>query len=198
MRPLALILCLAAMPALATPSFNVDFGRTDLLAPSPLHGGAARQPGFWNVVTNLDADPQQLVDVEGASTDVTIAFNLPFGPASFDHPETGIDQGGLLDDYLDLHSTPVTMEILGLPKGTYRIVVYGWAPDSPDFTTLVVTNGNHVERLGGKWPGDYRRGVTHAVFNRHVDGTEPLTVQMFGLRSGTLNGLQITGLSSNP
>ena len=172
--------------------FNVDFGAGAGIPPAT-HGGPAGQPGHWNVVTGLEPEPIELFDVEGVPSDVTVVLSLPFGQASADHPETAGGEQALLDDYLDLHSVPATMEIRGLPKGTWALTTIAWAPDLPGARTSVGFEGRHPTLVGGEWTGEYRARVTHAVHHAHVRAGDVVTLRLFGIGRGTLNGLQITG-----
>jgi hypothetical protein len=176
--------------AVAAQSFNVDFGDA-FGTPADSFGAAVGQAGHWNSITGLEEEPPRLVDVRGNLTGVVLAFSLPFGQAQFDHPGTTGDDQALLDDYLDLHSVPATLEIRGLQAGAYALYTYAWAPDEPAFRTVVGVDGHRTEIIGGEWTGTYVEGVTHAI---HIVGAapdRPVIISLFGLGKGTLNGLQI-------
>ncbi|MCB9898245.1 MAG: hypothetical protein H6825_09605 [Planctomycetes bacterium] len=191
--------CLLALLALAARApgqdFNVDYGSATPV-PSTSFGGAAAQPGTWNGISGLEEFPVELVDVDGVATSVTIDADLPFGPATFDHPGTSGDLEGLLDDYLDLHSVPAAFHVHGLQAGTYVVTTYAWAPDEAAFKTAVTVNGSHTQLVGGKWPGMLRQGVTHARHEAGLADGEALDIQVFGFGKGTLNGLQLTRIET--
>ena len=189
-RILAAALVVAAPAGVSASGWNVDFG-SGAGAPSDAHGGPAAQPGHWNVVTGLEPEPIELLDTDGAPSEVTVTFSLPFGPAQSDHPATSGDVAALLDDYLDLHSVPATMEIRGLPKGSYEITTAAWAPDLPGARTSVSLEGRRPALVGGEWPGGYRDGVTHAVHRTHAREGDVVVLRLFGIGKGTLNGVQI-------
>jgi hypothetical protein len=189
-RILAAALVVAAPVSVAASGWNVDFG-SGAGVPSAVHAGPAGQPGHWNVVTGLEPEPIELLDVDGAPSAVTVTFSLPFGPAQSDHPGTSGDVEALLDDYLDLHSVPATMEIRGLPKGSYEITTVAWAPDLPGARTSVSLEGRRPVLVGGEWPGGYREGVTHAVHGTHAREGDVVVLRLFGIGKGTLNGVQI-------
>lgn len=170
--------------------YNVDFG-SGAGVPSDDHGGPADQPGHWNVITGLEPEPIELFDTDAVTSSVTVSFSLPFGQAQLDHPDTDGDVGALMDDYFDLHSVPATMEIRGLPKGSYEITVISWAPDFPGARTSIGFEGRRSVLVGGEWPGGYRRGMTHAVLHAHAAKGDVITIRLFGIGKGTLNGLQI-------
>lgn len=182
----ALLLATAAHSA----GFNVDFG-SGAGIPDASHGGPAGQPGHWNVLTGLEPEPVELFDLDAAPAQVTVSLSLPFGPAQSDHPATAGGEGALLDDYLDLHSVPATLEIRGLPKGTWEITVVTWAPDLPGARTSVGRERGRSVLVGGEWPGGYAAGVTHSVHRQHVRAGDVVSLRLFGIGRGTLNGLQL-------
>ena len=190
---LVLGLFLAAAGAASGQSFNVDYG-SGYGSPSDAYGAAARQPGVWNTLTGLEAEPVPLFDVEGRPTTVVIVPSLPFGESRTDLPALSGDEHALLDDYFDIHSTPSTFEIRGLAPGGYALYTYAFAPDAGYYRTIVGVGGRRTVIVGGAWPGALVEGVTHA---RHVVGVapgRPLTVTLLGIGHGTLNGFQIVRL----
>jgi hypothetical protein len=190
MLRLALIASLVLASSAAARGYNVDFGSGSPI-PSDDHAGPAGQPGHWNVVTGLEPEPVELFDTDGVPSGVTVTFSLPFGPASHDHGGTTGDEGALLDDYLDLHSVPSTLDVAGLPKGAYEITTIAWAPDLPGARTSVSLDGRRPVLVGGEWPGEYASGVTHATHSVHVKEGGTATIRLMGIGRGTLNGLQI-------
>ncbi len=178
-------------------SFNVDFG-TVCGTVSATYGGAASQPGFWNEFPDAEEPSIPLLDLAGRGTAVTINQSLPFGQACFNHPGTRGDVGGLLDDYLDLHSTPHTFVIEGLAAGLYHITTYAWAPDLPTAKTTVMVNDNDPQIIGGAWPGGLVPGITFATHDAVIREGEALNIFTFGFFKGTLNGLQVTMVGTVP
>lgn len=195
LRSVGLVIVCASVVAVSSPrsaaqSLNVDYGSA-FGTPSALYRGAANQAGYWNAVDSNGPPFPLLRDIEGKPTRVRVHEQLPFGPSSFDHPWTVGDDQALMDDYLDLHSTPHTFEITGLSAGTYSIYTYAWAPDSPLFATTVDIEGLGAQVIGGAWPGNHVRGVTFAKHDVVVKDGERVSVYTFGFTKGTLNGFQI-------
>lgn len=169
---------------------NIDHG-TGAGDPRSTYGAASEQAGHWNIVQGGGFDDAKLLsDVGGDPTGVVLRQSLPFGAAQFDHPGTEGPDARLLDDYLDLNSTPSTFTLSGLPAGAYEVFVYAWAPDQPSLVTAV-TIGEESVLVSGAWPGGFAEGTTHARFDVEVASGEDLVVSMFGFISGTLNGMQI-------
>jgi hypothetical protein len=193
---LGFLFSLSAAGAASAQSFNVDYGG-GYGGPSDAYEAAARQPGVWNTITGLEADPVPLLDVDGRLTSVVIVPSLPFGESRTDFPALSGDDHALLDDYFDIHSTPSTFEIRGLAPGGYAVYTYAFAPDADDYRTIVGINGRRTVLVGGGWPGTFVEGITHA---RHVVGVapgKPLDVTLLGIGHGTLNGFQIVRLGGS-
>ncbi len=199
MRMITVIFCLAPVasgsPALAQ-SFNLDAGG-ELGLPSASYGGAAGQPGEWLELSFNVEQVVPLMDIAGEATSVTLSSPLPFGPSfSLHDGPTGGDEA-LLEDYLDLHSTPAALEIAGLQAGRYTIYTYAWAPDDSRFSTIV-TVGEDSQTIGGAWSGALELGVTHARHEVEVAAGGTVTLHTFGLTKGTLNGMQIVAQPDEP
>ncbi len=194
--PLFIIALVFGVSAAHAQSFNLDAG-TELGLPDDSYGGAAESPGVWQV---LDFNVEQtvtLVGLDGLPTGVTISSPLPFGPAFTLHDGPSGDDEKLLEDYLDLHSTPVTLEVVGLAAGRYRVFTYAWAPDDERYVTLVSINDDNWA-LGGPWPGHLEPFVTHALHEVDIAEGAPLAISVFGVDKGTLNGLQIVRVPDDP
>lgn len=168
--------------------FNLD-GGAQLGEPSSAYGAAAGQPGHWMALAFNFENPVTLVGLDGQATSVTLEANLPFGPAFYENPGPSGDDEKLLEDYLDLHTTPGTFELKGVPPGDYVIYTYAWGADDARWTTFV-TIGEDSQTIGGAWPGALTQGVTHARHEVTVPPSGKLTIRTFGTK-GTLNGIQI-------
>lgn len=187
------VLCgLAAGCAVASgQSINLDFGGT-LGVPSSTYGGAADQPGVWNVRINAeDAMLNPLVDINGEPTAVTMETFLPFGEGVANSDLTSGDDEALLDDYLVLRQSPHEWLVHGLNPGTYTLYLYGWAPDQDFFLTWFGVNGQEPRPVGGAFDGGLVEGITHARFTATVREGQDLVIFARGHFSGSFNGLQI-------
>ena len=188
-----LVLSLAATGAWAQ-AINIDFGREHPL-PGEGWGAAPNQLGPWNAVESLEGEIPVLLDTSGLPTKVSLACDLPFGPATLDSRYTAGDLEALLDDYLDLHSVPSTLAVSGLAPGRYAFYVYAWAPDYPKARTSVSIGDGRAEIVGGFGGGGVLiEGVHYARIATRVRAGEPVEVHLFGFGKGTLNGLQIEPL----
>ena len=189
---LAIVLSGAASSA---QHINIDAG--SVATASAAYGGAAAQPGVWNVYEGNDGAAFPLVDLTGAATAVTLTPSLPFGPATYDHPATAGDDAALMDDYLSLHSTPGTFEIAGLAEGQYSVFTYAWAPDDAALKTTVDVNALGAQTIGGGWPGGQQVGVTYAKHDVVVKPGDTVSIFMHGVPQGTLNGFQIAPVTDD-
>lgn len=185
--------CLCASTGLAQ-SFNIDL--SDLAGTPPSsYGGAAGQAGEWfNIPSFNSGGVFPLKDITGTARAATIVPSLPNGDAMFDHPGTLGGDGALLDDYLDLRSAPTQVDIVDLVPGLYDVYVYTWAPDNEFFGTFVSIQGLEQGLIGGAWPGGLVEGVTHSSERVALAPGDVLTLNLFGLTKGTLNGLQIVSV----
>lgn len=174
-------------------SFNIDFGM-GAGKPLPDFAGAGGQPGSWYTVPDFNEGGVEVGNIFDEELGVFVDASLPFGAASFDHPGTVGGFGALFDDYLDLHSIPSQMFVTGLSAGTYDIYIYAWAPDEPAFKTSVTIQDEFVGSIGGVWPGGFVDGVTHAYRRVTLGADETLTIGLFGIGKGTLNGMQIVAV----
>jgi hypothetical protein len=180
----------AAAPVTArAQSFNVDCG-AEYGEPPASYGGAAAQPGFWNRNPGNSSDPLPIQDLAGGVTAVTLTPGLPVGPASFENPGPSGGDAALLNDYLDLHSSPQFFTFSGLAAGVYTVYTYAWAPDVPTTRTTVVVNDSEPVLVGGDWPGVQQEGVTFARQDVTVGDGEDVVVFMHAPSNGTLNGFQ--------
>lgn len=173
-------------------SFNLDAGK-ELGLPDASYGAAADQPGQWQELAFNAETTVALIDIDGAATAATISSPLPFGPAFTEGNGPSGDDEKLLGDYLDLHSTPATLEIAGLAPGDYVIYTYAWAPDDSRYATVVSVNDDS-QQIGGAWTGALEEGVTHARHAVTVRAGDVVGVYTFGLTKGTLNGMQIVAV----
>jgi len=171
MRRLALVLALplCAAPAPAQ-SFNLDLG-TWFGTPPATYGAAGGSAGHWNEIDMTGPPDTQipLLDLGGAPSAVTVQYSAQGnGNYAFNHPGTAGGAERLLDDLCDVGNAAETRFLFRhLQAGTYQVVAYAWAPDSP------VAYRPEVEVVGGalgaqisggvEWPGDLALGATHVV-----------------------------------
>jgi len=191
----ALVLIIGIQPAAAAPftidAFNIDYG-TAFGTPSSAYGAAANQPGFWNNPLPGTTAPQQLRDLSGALTAVTIAMGNPQFEFSANHPLTVGDDKALMDDAVDLFGRATAFTIANLPAGTYDIYTYAWAPDDPAFRTGVNVNMSGGRLVGGAWTGSHVLGVTYALHQVTLaPGQNVIVVAQTVVGAGSINGFQI-------
>ena len=190
------LLIIGVQPAAATP-FNIDYG-THFGTPSSAYGAAANQPGFWNNPLAGTTTPQQLRDLSGALTAVTIAMGSPQLEFFADHPLTAGDDEALMDDAVDLFGRATGFTIANLPAGPYDIFTYAWAPDDPTFRTGVTVNMTG-RLVGGPWPGSQVLGVTYALHRITLAPGENLNVvAQTVVGAGSINGFQIAQIAEVP
>lgn len=119
-------------------AINIDLGTTTHAVPSSTYGGAANQPGVWNLITDASVPrfSGPLVDVLGQPTAVTIAPQSFTGlPPDFGLQVANFPVPGLTGDEAALHndrawqtdSAPnlfIEFRIAGLVDGAYDLYVY--------------------------------------------------------------------------
>jgi hypothetical protein len=179
--------------------FNIKYG-TDFGNPSPAYGGAANQPGFW---TNqpIATGVQQLRDLGGNLTNVTIELSGIFYPFSFDNPGPQGDERALMNSYVGLGfpGDSATFRIRGLAAGDYDLITYAWGSDNAAYRTGISPNGLPEQSVGGPWPGGQVLGVTYADHQVHLGAGEDLVVTATTRAGfGSVNGLQIAPPSPAP
>lgn len=192
------VIALVCGPASAQ-SINIDFG-SDAGQPDVEFLGAANQDGVWNTISPSPGVPVALLDLAGNATSVTITTQMTTG-AIPDDQIVG-DNEALLEDGLFGNGDVVrTFTFDGLEDGAYTVLVYGFTPTHPSYTTTVIPPAGitGIQPIGGAWPGNFQTGVTHGSFDVDVvDGT--LTIEYVGSiigAQGFVNGLQITQTNSD-
>lgn len=172
---------------------NLDYG--DLLSPpSAAYGGAAHQPGYWNMSAGGHTNPDLLLDLAGALTDVTIEMSTVNLCYARDNAFTFGDDQNLLDDGVDLGglAAPDLFTIRGLDAGAYDIYIYAWGPESPLFRTGVSVQGGLQSTVGGEWTGVHQPLVTYVMEPVTLLAGQDLIIETRTLAGfGTLNGIQI-------
>jgi hypothetical protein len=189
------IVALLTPSAAPAQSLNLDFGTSTPL-PDPNYA-AVGEAGPWLKIAGtvssyiLEGDPNAEPNAPGV---LSLTFNLPFGPSTFDHPDTTGNLEALLDDYFDLRSTPVIMRFHGLQPGRYRVLTYAWGPDNENFVTFVGVDDIQQD-IGGPWPGGLETPAVYADHTTDILPGEVLDIRMFGLPKGTLNATQLVLLT---
>jgi hypothetical protein len=200
-----LCICGLAATTASAQSFNLDSdtgvaGNTAMGAPSATFGGAAAQPGTWNVISGITTLSIPLLKLDGSASGATFTRqSAAGGNFAFDNTNTSGDFQLLLDDGYDLSALPtgfVTFTFSGLQNGTYDVYTYAVAPDfPPDITTVRIgTDTSTAQDCGGTIPvGSFTQGVTHTKHTVVVtNGT--IEIQADGKTAadfGTINGIQL-------
>lgn len=191
-------------------SFNVDVNNTSggwgAGTPAATLQGAAKQPGYWNSISNPNAH-YTLRNLDGTLSNVTIETEGPGSPTSTSNPHSSGEFAKLMDD--GMAAPAVTDDTLyfmisNLEPGRYFIYVYaGLRPYGECCNTSVSTTlFFSYENIGG-YPyvaNTFTEGVTHtrmltditeggfrAVMMRSNQDAEPV-------RSGVITGIQIQKL----
>ncbi|MDG1050103.1 MAG: hypothetical protein P8M11_15165 [Planctomycetota bacterium] len=198
-----LVAATASLSQAQQPSIFVDFGSA--LAgggvPSSTYSGAASGPGHWNEF-DLDAIAGPILvspplnDISNAPTPVTLTWDgLGVTPSSlfFDEPCTLGDDQALMDDcgYI---GGPSQLRFDGLAAGTYTVLTYGMAPDSPVFLTNFAVPGSvdPAQDVGGDFCLGFAPGVTHAQHVVAIGAGQPLLVDIsVTAQFDTINGIQV-------
>ncbi len=184
------------------PGFNVDFCNGSLWTPNTF-GGAANQPGFWNQATGYKG-PKYLDNLSGQATDVHLIAPGDLGPCfSFNNPNTSGSIQTLMDDLSSLGASNAkrTLNVRGLPAGTYQVYTYAWDPTSSSASVSVNVNNAGAQQVGGAWPGSFVQGVTHALHTVTIGAGQDIVIDFHVLQSGAilhegaLNGLQIVPIN---
>lgn len=203
----------AAMFAIAPASsfaqtFNIDIGSSGALAgagpPSSTYA-AAGVAGVWQ---EIDATSVNIVlnDISGAATLAKISAAPPGVLYSFNNATTSGDDDKLMDDIQDLGfqgAAATTWTITGLVDGTYRLILYSWAPDNRIYITDITVNGGAA--------GTQQCGNS-VGFSGHVDGqtyVDDVVTTVGGVLSwtvqtnaaggfGNFNGFQLEPLVAAP
>ncbi|MGE0478828.1 MAG: right-handed parallel beta-helix repeat-containing protein [Phycisphaerae bacterium] len=186
-------------------SFNIDFNTFQV--PSSSFAGAGSQPGFWNGLDAIPADPQSLRGLNGAISGVTIeGFTL--GDAApfhlFDGSASG-DFADLMEDGMQglNRDTEFVVQIHGLDAGPYFVYTFADAPNRPDPDSMVGRNfpfPTQGQIVGGYHPlNTFVQYVTHARHYVDVQAGAMVTMHIganenFSSANPVLNGLQIRKL----
>ncbi len=159
----------------AAQSFNVDLG--DAAVPSRTYGGAAGQPGLWNVVlpaSEGEEGSQALLDLGAERSAVRVA---QWGVSAWTQCPAGLmgDAKGLLEDAaLSLKGTQ-RWSFHGLRDGDYLVYTYAWPGclaepgkvlvlESPDSASCCGDYG-----VSG-WSGHHIVGQSFALHRARVQG----------------------------
>ena len=182
-------------------SFNIDVdvevGGAEAGAgvPSTAFGGAANQPGFWNLLgAARHTQPYPLFDLAGSATTATVRWNVSGGGAGSGMGNNTGDYRLLLNDCTVI-SVPTTYHFENLSPGRYEITTYAVDRSGRVFPTEVTVPGALVPvRVSGsgEMPGDrFVEGVTHSVHTLNLPGTSfDLTARALS-HHGSLNGFQL-------
>ena len=203
LRGLAVIASTTGVGLAQQPSIYVDIGSVSGGAgtPTSTFGAAAGTSGHWN---DLDLDfvagpvfvTPPLNDIGNNATAVTLTWDGlgtdPI-PLLFDEACTFGDDAALMDDcgYVGGDSQ---FRFDGLPGGTYTVLTYAMAPDSPNFLTNISVPGSAdpAQDVGGDFCLGYSPGITHAVHTVTVGVGQPLIIDVSVTASfDSLNGIQI-------
>jgi hypothetical protein len=181
-------------------SYRVDIGANNLFpVPSPAYDfGCPFCPhGFWNAVDASVPGSVGLFDINSVSAGVTLSHIGGLGNFQFDNPLTlaGSDHERLFDDLQNVGplGSTATWTLHGLPNGSYKIQICGWAPDDQtQLTAITVQGGAHGAQIcGGTMASPFTlsdaafRSDTVNVSNGELSFTAQ-AVQGFGSLNGFL------------
>ncbi len=184
-------------------ALNIDIGPTGSSVPSEMFGGAASQPGYWNLD---DGSGQFLRDSSGNLTSARAGIQGST-PAALSIDGIGPGDKELMESMLFGDRNSMTsVGVLGLVPGDYRLYLHAWSPiDDPNRTesriaidettsgyfSVVGTNFNNI------WGGQ-ALGVSYAVADVTVQQSGGLLLfTLMSLGNGedspvsVLNGIQI-------
>ncbi len=199
-------LVLGPVTAASGQSFNVDIGPQGSSVPSSAYGGAASQPGVWNLGSGLLVYAQ---DISGIMTGVTIGIG---GVKNTYAMEEGTAQEELLmEDSARAEYSFAAVQISGLAPGDYHMFVYGWngcvSPRGQSVLDFYNPQSGVPTRreinYSSMWPGRQVEGETYTVYDFQI--TDPDQTMMFtynGQSAGqhlggtAVNGLQIVQVPS--
>ncbi|MEM7164740.1 MAG: hypothetical protein AAF581_04710 [Planctomycetota bacterium] len=160
-----LVAILFASPSLSrAQSLNINFGPSQL----PATFGAAGVAGVWNTTPGTQGTTYSLVDLDGASTGVTL---LNIGGSAINLQATGTTQAGfLLRQYLVtfMPTLEVCIFLDGMQNGTYRVITYAFLRNGPDSLVSVDQSTQPDALVGGPWGGVLELGLTHSIHEATV------------------------------
>ncbi len=145
-------------------SFNIEWGSAGS-APSSSYG-ARGVAGVWNTLDSMpNFERFSLVGLDGAPIGATI-MNIGFDAVEgADIPGTSGDDEAMLDDCLVSYNDPIDgcLFIDNMEPGTYRVVMYGLAPDDAGLLSRLRIDQNSEDpvHVGGAWSGAHELGVTY-------------------------------------
>jgi len=195
---------LASVLALLVPgralgqSFNIDIGDLGGVPP-PSYGGAAGQPGVWNVLApSLGI---QLVDLQGNPTGASLSVCCSSGVFSGGgtgsitgrHAELWNDaklSGGSQNDYYTLS---------GVQDGIYDIYTYARDLLDPNAIQEIAGMNSYtpVATCSGPWPGMHIEGITYVKHRvAAVDNSIGVFFPQISTLFGEMAGLQVVRVSN--
>lgn len=177
LRTAALIaLCFGALSGSAgAQGFNVDLG--DAAVPSRAYGGAAGQPGLWNVVlpaSEGEEGSQSLLDLGAERSGVRVS---QWGVSAWTQCPAGLmgDAEALLEDAaLSLKGTQ-RWSFEGLRDGDYLVYTYAWPGCLAEPGKVLVLESPDAASCCGDygvsgWPGHHVVGQSFALHRASVQG----------------------------
>ncbi len=201
-------LLLAVTATAQTGSYYVDFGDA-FGSPSNTYAAAAPTGGSWNTVGIPVSLPhvEPLIDAAGNTSSVSLIIDAPLvtdtAVINFDNAFTFGDDQALLDEGWYVNGLG-TMEITGLPEGTYRVYTHAMAPDADNLITSVNVLGSPdpSQDIGGDFSAGFVLGVTHAEHSITIAAGGSIVIETDVVFSyDTICGVQIVpeggGIGSN-
>jgi hypothetical protein len=200
------IACVGLSALANTQSFNIDLDvsggppEAGHGVPATSFGAAASQQGFWNAVGVTAAGPEQLRDLAGELTGVTVTVT---GFGSGGGSNLPINTGNyalLLNDYARI-SDRITYGFAGLAAGRYQIYCYAVDATGANRPVDVSVPGSitpNPQLVSGVMPGNsFVLGVTHSVHELQLAGNSFTLLarnHIQGPPNGSVNGFQIVAV----
>jgi hypothetical protein len=174
------VLFLALAGATSAQSIFLDFEdpASPFGIPSPTYG-AGGPAGMWQSVSN--ASTQNLVDINGVVTPVTLTAGSPPMLEACAHPGTTGGDEALYDDRWFFDPPSVTLTLSGLEAGIYVVHLHLLvASCTPMFSPMSVTIDGASPRtdfvLGTGWTGVPEHGRTYSTQIKHLAAGEDLVL----------------------
>ncbi|HLO39781.1 MAG TPA: GC-type dockerin domain-anchored protein [Phycisphaerales bacterium] len=195
-------LILAAGTASAQ-SFNVDINATSgngAGVPANSFVGAANQSGVWNNINPSTAASTTLVNLNGAATSVSFAWNKTT-------PITGVFDSGITGETAKLMQDGQMMDNWGtltytfgnLQAGTYAVFTYAGRPASDIEAGVTVTGTtSSYQYVGANLTNDLMPGDSHAIHIITVTAGGQIQVKVNDTIGGlaTCTGIQLRKIDS--